>query len=136
MGACWFTERSAGPTAVKAYEAQVEQDYYEYGHAGYTGTLCEKVGAGTVHDLYEFVEFPKPEGLDSYDIAHAIEASLMDNDFPDLPEEHQLRKLFPNDWEQVIDLADDKWEKAICWEMDPKETGGQKEYMFCGKAST
>ena len=42
MGACDFTTLSSGGTASGAFNAAVEQAQYDYGHAGYTGTIAEK----------------------------------------------------------------------------------------------
>lgn len=42
MGASYFCVRSKGRTAQEAFDAAVEEARYDYGHAGYTGTLAEK----------------------------------------------------------------------------------------------
>jgi hypothetical protein len=42
MGACDFRVRSKGKTAREAFQAAVQQAQYDYGHAGYTGTIAEK----------------------------------------------------------------------------------------------
>lgn len=42
MGACDFIVRSRGKTAKEAFNAAVDEAQYEYGHAGYTGTIAEK----------------------------------------------------------------------------------------------
>ena len=42
MGACEFTCLGKGKTAQKAFNILVEEAQYDYGHAGYTGTIAEK----------------------------------------------------------------------------------------------
>lgn len=43
MGADSFMQSAIGKTALEAFESAVEQAQYDYGHAGYTGTLAEKM---------------------------------------------------------------------------------------------
>jgi len=52
MGAESFVEHARGKTAEAAFEAAVQEALYDYGHAGYTGTIAEK---------HEFVEIDVPE---------------------------------------------------------------------------
>ncbi|MGW5267165.1 hypothetical protein ACWEQ4_00805 [Rhodococcus sp. NPDC003994] len=42
MGAVDFTASAAGKTVEEAFAAATEQARYDYGHAGYTGTIAEK----------------------------------------------------------------------------------------------
>ncbi len=42
MGASVFSTRAAGKTASDAFKAAVDAAYYDYGHAGYTGSIAEK----------------------------------------------------------------------------------------------
>lgn len=42
MGAETFSQVASGATAQEAFRAAVEQARYDYGHAGYTGTIAEK----------------------------------------------------------------------------------------------
>lgn len=42
MGACDFTTIGRGKTAKEAFDNAVHQAAYDYGHAGYTGTIAEK----------------------------------------------------------------------------------------------
>lgn len=42
MGAVTFETRATGPTARDAFSEAREAALYNYGHAGYTGTLAEK----------------------------------------------------------------------------------------------
>jgi hypothetical protein len=55
MGAESFINTAAGKTAQEAFDAITHQARYNYGHAGYTGTIAEK---------HEFVMIDVPEGLD------------------------------------------------------------------------
>lgn len=42
MGASEFESRAKGKDAKEAFQAAREQAQYDYGHAGYTGTIAEK----------------------------------------------------------------------------------------------
>ena len=42
MGADTFSNRVKGKSADEAFRTAVEQARYDYGHAGYTGTIAEK----------------------------------------------------------------------------------------------
>jgi len=44
MGATEFFIDNFGKTVNEAYRKQVDHDFYEHGHGGYTGTLAEKDG--------------------------------------------------------------------------------------------
>lgn len=47
--------RAKGGSASDAFNEAVDQAHYDYGHQGYTGTICEKDS---------FVMIPLPEGID------------------------------------------------------------------------
>lgn len=51
MGGNTFETGAKGKSANEAFRAAVKQAQYDYGHAGYTGTIAEKQG---------FVEIPIP----------------------------------------------------------------------------
>lgn len=53
MGAEVFFTSATGKTAKEAFNSAVEQAQYDYGHAGYTGSIAEKTS---------FVIIPLPEG--------------------------------------------------------------------------
>jgi len=44
MGGTTFSCTAEGTTVKEAYDAAVEQAYYDFGHAGYTGTIAECSG--------------------------------------------------------------------------------------------
>ena len=52
MGAERFRTEAKGKTAQVAFQDAVEKAQYEHGHAGYTGTIAEKLS---------FEEFPLPK---------------------------------------------------------------------------
>lgn len=66
MGACTFYTEQEGPNAKAAFEDAVDQAQYDYGHAGYTGTIAEKG---------DFVMISLPEGKDPYDYADELIAN-------------------------------------------------------------
>jgi hypothetical protein len=85
MGAETFSQRVSGKTAQEAFNAAQEQARYDYGHAGYTGTIAEK------HDFIMLK--PSPERLEE------IKAGQWFDYDPDDPL-----------WRKV----DDKWGPAGC----------------------
>ncbi len=66
MGGETFTTRGKGPTLERAFHNAVETARWDYGHAGYSGTLAEK---------NEFTEIPLPEGKDPYQYAEELIAA-------------------------------------------------------------
>ena len=63
MGAHEFMTEANGKTAEEAFRTAVNQAEWEYGHAGYTGTIAEKM---------QFVMIPLPAGEDPYDYADKL----------------------------------------------------------------
>jgi hypothetical protein len=113
MGADTFTDYAEGKTADEAFNNVREQAAYDYGHAGYTGTIAEKGS---------FVILAKPEGVEVEDFIHyAISASFA---LGDIPEQHRTAALAANEH------VDDKWGPAGCIDL-----GGGK-YVFFGWASS
>ena len=55
MKAEYFEQKAKGATAKQAFDNAVAEAAYNYGHAGYTGTIAEK-------DSFEIIK--KPEGID------------------------------------------------------------------------
>lgn len=53
MGATTFVTIASGKTAAAAFKKAVKQAQYDYGHAGYTGTIAEK------HDFIEIAPIDK-----------------------------------------------------------------------------
>lgn len=69
MGASEFITKSCGQTAKEAFSRAVEKARYDYGHAGYTGTIAEK---------NSFVVISVPHGENPRDFAN----KLLDSDDP------------------------------------------------------
>lgn len=63
MGAKNFIVTSKGATAHDAFRAAVESAQYDYGHAGYTGTIAEK-------KIFTMVDLPA--GLDAFKYARHL----------------------------------------------------------------
>jgi len=59
MGAEQFWTKAKGKTAQVAFQDAVEKAQYEHGHAGYTGTIAEKLS-------FEEFPLPKEKSLDAY----------------------------------------------------------------------
>ena len=59
MGASYFEDRATGTNAQEAFDRAKEQAFYDYGHAGYSGSIAEK-------DSFKVFELPVDQELDSY----------------------------------------------------------------------
>jgi hypothetical protein len=93
MGAEQFRDTAKAKTAEEAFKKLVEEAQYDYGHAGYTGTIAEKPS---------FRQFTPPDGMTPGEFMYALE--LSDGD-----DEH-IREA----WE----CYDDKWGPAVCVQED------------------
>jgi len=63
MGADIFMTAARGSDARDAFNAAVQEAQYDHGHAGYTGTIAEKVG---------FKIIPLPYGREPYEYAEDL----------------------------------------------------------------
>jgi hypothetical protein len=63
MGATVFMQRAKGATAKEAFAEAVRQAQYDWGHAGYTGTVAEKDS---------FVIIQQVEGLGAEELADKL----------------------------------------------------------------
>jgi hypothetical protein len=128
MGAEVFSSIQTGKTAQEAFENAQEQAYWDYGHAGYTGTIAEKPG---------FTEFPRPKGMQEKAVRNLMESISDIGSFALLEGMNKLSELhetYPKfsleTLKKMMYLHDDKWGKAICMELKPNL------YHFCGWASS
>lgn len=95
MGAEQFRTEAKGKTAQEAFNAAKEEAYYDYGHAGYTGTIAEK-------DSFVMAKTQGKLGA-AYRIADAIEDG--------------------ESWVHPDDCRayDDKWGPALCLQIAEDE---------------
>lgn len=125
MGAEDFTHHAAGESMTQAFNLAQEDARYNYGHAGYTGTIAEKES---------FKRVTLPEGV-SYDevlnlIFDAIKPNFDGND-PKNKSFARLEKLFG--WREAVSMVntyDDKWGPCIGMEITPGR------FVFAGIASS
>lgn len=109
MGASEFSNVVMGKTMDEAFRKAVDNARYDYGHAGYTGTIAEK------HGFQRFTVPQLPEGISIFDIASLNvwddEPSFWrppgrGGELPCPPE--LFKKLLP-----MLQVADDKWGDAV-----------------------
>lgn len=93
MGAEQFRQTTKAKTAEEAFKQLQEKARYDYGHAGYTGTIAEKPS---------FRIFTPPEGMTPQEFIIALE-------FSDSYKEN-IKKA----WE----CYGDKWGPAVCVRKD------------------
>ena len=63
MGAESFSHQARGANATEAFNAARAEAAYNHGHAGYTGTVTEKI---------DFVMIPLPEGRTAHEYANEL----------------------------------------------------------------
>ncbi len=154
MGAEQFEVMSNGKDLAEAFTRAVDNAFYLWGHAGYTGSICEKPGAYLV---------PTPKGVTAQDVAETIMAaqgwdnhrygwSDMKPEFVEQQNKHyelaeaafaKVAKWFGQDEaEKIVNMSDDKWDDAVAIEMTASERPEAAEkdddrwFFFFGWASS
>ena len=135
MGANDFSDIVCGRNADEAFRKAVDQAAWDFGHAGYTGTLAEK---------YEFTEFRIPPALDTDPYILCEWATNSYNGVPDAAPT-ELHDLI----QRMYKGSNDKWGPAGCFRLNPpmlarmkdmawvgKPAEGENAYMFFGWASS
>jgi hypothetical protein len=137
MGAEQFEVITLGRTAAAAFDKAVADAQYDYGHAGYTGTIAEKSGyvmAGQVSSRHV-------DRLESYFNKYYGWEDIHGPNQGRIPE--VMREVVA----KYADIYDDKWGPAVCFEVtgirakEIKERAGRKGTMdkvwiFMGWASS
>jgi hypothetical protein len=125
MGATSFTHVIHTDVPLQsAFSEAYEQAAYDYGHAGYTGTIAEKPGA---------IHFVLPEGVTPEEALSALQNSYaywdsgLRTEVPGKVPEWAGR-MKPGAWERMADVYNDKWGEAVAFKT---EDG----WLFCGWAS-
>lgn len=118
MGATTFEQIGAGKNAADAFAKALERALYDYGHAGYSGTLAEKnsfvVIESPIEDIHAFIE-----AVDDYGCSG----------------ECKLDKKYEATIIKAHEIYDDKWGPALCVPLNKKNQKGEDLFMFCGWAS-
>ncbi len=153
MGAEAFEVMTNGKDVAEAFTRAVDNAFWDYGHAGYTGTICEKPGAYLI---------PTPKGVTAQDAAEAIVAAQgwdsprsiwpdMKPEFVEQQNKHyelaeaafaKVAKWFgQHEAEKIVKMSDDKWDDAVAIELTAKEypkdnATGDRWFFFFGWASS
>jgi hypothetical protein len=114
MGACTFETYGHGTSALQAFTDAVERAYYDHGHGGYSGSICEKDG---------FVEYSLPDGKTLDDFNAALDSTFDDDNT-------KLEAMFGQETTpRLLSAYNDKWGPAIA--IKAKDD----VWYFCGWAS-
>ncbi|SVA47663.1 uncharacterized protein METZ01_LOCUS100517 [marine metagenome] len=158
MGAQDFEVIYDAKTWQDAFRTAVDDAYWSYGHAGYTGSICEKPGARLV---------TRPKGVKASTLKNTIELADRANEkwyFANEAEQKRAKAKALKALDQmhawfgeyetdlILSLFDDKWEDALCIELtkseypnkysDPTDRyyerlpRGHKMWIFFGMASS
>lgn len=116
MGGMSFDCYGEGATVKAAYNNAVNNAYYDYGHAGYTGTIAEKDG-------FVLFELPSP-GVSADAVADAAMEAYSD-----------VSRLTHLGYDEttatkIRDVYGDKWGPAVALPY------GEGKWFFCGIASS
>ena len=126
MGACWFEDKAFGNGVEKAFKTATSQALWDYGHAGYTGTIAEK-------GSYAVVKTPPRYSSDTL-LSWVINPERA-------PDKYK-------EWaRKAHKISDDKWGDCVAFKAPPAETKAYKEshglkgkhgdlWIFCGWASS
>ncbi len=125
MGAESFKTYGSGATPQEAFRAAVHQAAYDYGHAGYTGTIAEKHEFTLINDSFE--EIKRKAAEQGEKLGGWIHKELAQADTPEQKAEAIAEVLMGIDDRRVTD----KWGPAACIEIEPG-----KLYLFFGYASS
>lgn len=112
MGGEWFEWKSNGVSAQDAFRNAVAQARYDYGHAGYTGTIAEK-------DSFITIDVP----LDSIERVTDITRGTV------------IRDLIETCYNDEDHFCQDKWGPAACVCLREPEKNREGVYVFFGWAS-
>lgn len=116
MGTDRFVTQIQADTPGDAFNRAVESAQWEYGHAGYTGTIAEKSG---------FANFGQVERRQIRKLLNALEEYRLDEMPADIQElANKARNTYM-----------DKWGDAACFEV-VGEDGSRWAWLFCGYASS
>lgn len=151
MGAERFETEANGKDVAEAFEHATDAAFYDYGHAGYTGAICEKDSAYLI---------PTPPGMKARAVKEMIEDAQGWDHQPTVwatqtpqfvaaqavahsesKEAFQMIvKWFGHDEaEKIVAMSDDKWDSAIAIELSdgeqPKDDG-ERWFLFFGWASS
>lgn len=122
MGADNFEVHANGNNMSEAFNKATRQARYDYGHAGYTGTIAEKdsfvdagkLDQGQIGDAIYYMEGRSRPGSKQTDSAGR----------PALTKELRARL------DSATAAYDDKWGPAVGFDL------GEGRYFFCGWASS
>lgn len=151
MGAEQFEIEANGKDVKEAFRHASDAAFYDYGHAGYTGTIAEKDSAYLI---------PTPSGTKAWDVKDVIETAQGWNQtvhvWPTQTAEQQAKQIevhqdskeafqkvvkwFGHDEaEKIVTMSDDKWDSAIAIELTDDEqpkNDGERWFLFFGWASS
>ena len=114
MGAEQFDHIGRGKTVQEAFDNAVKEAQYDYGHAGYTGTIAEKDS---------FVEVPFSDDFTHIEVYQALSNSIHG------PTD-ALVEILGDKAEFFFNAYDDKWGPCVAI-----RTPEKNEWLFCGWAS-
>ena len=127
MGAADFFQVAEGGTPTEAFTNGVESAAYDYGHAGYTGTLAEKFD----------VVWVKTSRLITRDEAEELFDHLNERSWNYGGEPTPLPSWVintPEELEKIYDNFEDKWASAIGVEIVSTRADGKRQFAFMGWA--
>jgi len=118
MGAESFYCEFQGETLQEAFDNAVKDAYYWHGHAGYTGTICEK------DQVVAFRNIPNPTSDEAHKFYAALDMSWQETS------ELLVEKFGEEVATEMCNAYNDKWGPAVAFYL------GDNNWFFCGMASS
>jgi hypothetical protein len=122
MGAEAFQTGAHGKTMDEAFNTAVNDAAYDYGHAGYTGTIAEKQG---------YYLIGVPQGFNHDDMIEGMERAAY-GDFITPAWEAFIKTQGAQEAERAASIYNDKWGQCIAMRMQ----GHPNRWCFAGYASS
>ncbi len=122
MGAEAFESHADGATVAKAFDTAVTDAQYDYGHAGYTGTIAEKQG-------YYVIQLPLNYTHD--DLIDGMERAAYGDEITPAWAAF-IKAQGTQAAERAASIYNDKWGQCIAMRMQ----GHPNRWCFAGYASS
>lgn len=135
MGADQFETHAYGTNASEAFDRATADARYDYGHAGYTGTIAEKPNFVIAKVLTGTVD----EAVDALEVSYLAlkRRDVLDGDGQEeaATTAATLERIFGRNWREVAEVYDDKWGPAVCIPTEETNEAGETKFIFVGWAS-
>lgn len=122
MGAAQFESHGNGKSVHEAFNECVRRSEYDYGHAGYTGTIAEKEG---------YVLIDVPNGYTCDQVVEGLEDTMWETK-PAAAWQAFIDRHGEGEAARIASIYHDKWGPAVAMALE----GHDNCWLFTGYASS